>query len=81
MMHENATPSGQVNMDSRTHTCDDLQVPRPATGETPSRNVRVSNSLWKAAQAKAKAEGRTLTDVIVAYLRRYVSTPPRDRRP
>lgn len=54
-------------------------MPRPATGQTPVRNVRVPGGLWKAAQEKAKAEGRTMTDVIVAYLRRYVSSPPRKR--
>jgi predicted HicB family RNase H-like nuclease len=54
-------------------------VARPATGETPGRNIRVPDNVWKAAQAKAKAEERSLTDVIVAYLRRYVSTPPRKR--
>lgn len=54
-------------------------MPRPATGRTPVRNVRVAERLWRAAQDKAKAEGRTLTDVIVAYLRRYISTPPRKR--
>ena len=29
--------------------------------------------------AKAEAEGRSLTDVLRAYLRRYISTPPRKR--
>ena len=64
-------------MNSRRYMCDDQPVPRPATGKTPLRNVRVAGDLWTAAQKKAKAEGRTMTDVIVAYLRRYVSTPPR----
>jgi hypothetical protein len=41
------------------------------------RNLRVPDDIWRAAQEKAKAEGRTLTEVIVAYLKRYVSTPPR----
>jgi predicted HicB family RNase H-like nuclease len=59
--------------------CEDQGVPRPATGQTPLRNIRVANELWAAAQAKAKAEGRTLTEVIVTYLRRYVSAPPRKR--
>jgi hypothetical protein len=71
--------SEQVGMSFRKDVCDDHVVPRPATGETPGRNIRVGNRLWHAAQEKAKAEGRTLTDVIVAYLRRYVSTPPRKR--
>jgi hypothetical protein len=48
---------------------------RPATGETPSRNVRVPDEIWKAAQEKAAAQGRTMTEVIVSYLRRYVAAP------
>jgi len=39
--------------------------------------LRVEETLWRAAQDKARAEGRTLTSVIVAYLKRYVATPPR----
>jgi hypothetical protein len=66
-------------MNSRKYTCDDQQVPRPATGKTPVRNLRVVDEIWLPALAKARAEGRTLTDVIVTYLRRYISTPPRER--
>lgn len=50
---------------------------RPKTGVTPKHNIRVPPSLWKAATEKAKAEGRTITDVIVAALHRYASTPPK----
>ena len=64
---------------SRRYMCDDQRVPRPATGKTPLRNLRVPDDIWTAALAKARAEGRSLTEVIVAYLRRYVSTPPRKR--
>ena len=67
-------------MSIRNDTCEDEHVPRPATGETPVRNIRVAENLWSAAKAKAKAEGRTMTDVLVSYLRRYVSTPPRTPR-
>lgn len=66
-------------MGFRKDTCDDLEVPRPATGETPVTNFRIPKHIVQAAKEKAKAEGRTLTDVIVAYLRRYISTPPRKR--
>lgn len=66
-------------MDSRKYTCEDQQMPRPATGKTPNRNLRVANEVWLPALAKARAEGRPLTEVIVAYLRRYISTPPRRR--
>ncbi|WP_035796437.1 hypothetical protein [Kitasatospora mediocidica] len=48
---------------------------RPATGVTKLRNIRVPDGLWGAAKEKAASEGRTLTDVILAALQRYVSTP------
>ncbi|WP_438489602.1 hypothetical protein [Streptomyces sp. S186] len=48
---------------------------RPKTGETPKRNVRVPDPLWRAATEKAKGEGRTITDVIVMALHRYVASP------
>lgn len=48
---------------------------RPKTGTTPVRNVRVPDGLWHAAQEKAAAEGKTLTEVILSALHRYVSTP------
>lgn len=66
-------------MEIRKYTREDLGVPRPATGKTPVRNLRVPDPLWSDAMAKAHAEGRTLTDVITAYLHRYVATPPKIR--
>ena len=47
-------------------------VPRPRTGETPQHNVRVPAKLWNAAVAKARGEGKTLSRVIVEFLRAYV---------
>ncbi|MFJ2399874.1 hypothetical protein ACIOUE_01120 [Streptomyces xanthochromogenes] len=52
---------------------------RPATGKTPLRNIRVPDELWTAAMAEAKAEGRSLTDVIVGDLHRYVTRRRRER--
>jgi hypothetical protein len=49
----------------------------PNQPKTPVHSLRVDDDLWRAAQAKAEAEGRTLTGVIVAYLKRYASTPTR----
>jgi hypothetical protein len=51
----------------------------PNQPKTPNRVLRVETTLWRAAQEKAAAEGRTLTSVIVAYLKRYVSTPPKPK--
>lgn len=40
--------------------------------ETPPKAVRVPDDVWKAALDKARAEGTTVTAVVVAALRRYV---------
>lgn len=55
-------------------------MPRPRTGVTPVRNVRVDDELWRAAQAEAKERNETLTDAIVRALRRYVADGERRRR-
>jgi antitoxin component of RelBE/YafQ-DinJ toxin-antitoxin module len=53
---------------------------------TPPRSIRVDTPLWEAAKAAAAAEGKTVTDVVNAALRRYVKSrgvtppPPRDGR-
>ena len=49
----------------------------PNQPKTPNRVIRVETTLWRAAQEKAKTEGRSLTSVIVAYLKRYVAAPAR----
>jgi predicted HicB family RNase H-like nuclease len=36
------------------------------------RSVRVSEQLWRRAQAKAKAEGKTISEVIVDFLKEFV---------
>lgn len=48
---------------------------RPATGKTPIRGIRVPDGVWQAAKDKAATEGKTITDVILAALQRYVNTP------
>jgi len=45
---------------------------------TPHRTVRIPDDLWQAAQARAAAEGMTMTEVLTAALRRYVA---RTKRP
>lgn len=52
---------------------------RPATGKTPLRNVRVPDELWAAAKEEAQLEGRSLADVIVSDLHRYVTRRRRER--
>lgn len=40
---------------------------------TPPRSIRVDTPLWEAVKAKAAAEGRTVSDIVVTALRRYLS--------
>lgn len=60
-------------MGERTYTWNHGHVPRPATGKTPVRNLRVADEIWKPALAKAKREGRPLTEVIVDFLKTYIA--------
>jgi len=48
---------------------------RKPAGFTPRRTVRIDSDLWEAVHAKAAAEDRTATDVIIEALRRYTRTP------
>ena len=44
----------------------------PNQPKTPHRTIRVPDTLWEATKAKAAGEGRTVTDVVVAALKKYV---------
>jgi hypothetical protein len=58
-------------MRTRKDTCKDEGVPKQATGKTPNRNLRAPDEVWLPALARAEAEGITLTDAMVAFLREY----------
>lgn len=55
-------------------------VPRPRTGETPIRHVRVSDDLWGQIERIAEEEERTKTDIVVEALTRYLAWNKRQRR-
>ena len=42
---------------------------------TPTRSLRVPDAVWEAAKAKASADGRTMTEVIISFLRWYGEHP------
>lgn len=44
----------------------------PNAPKTPTRTIRVTDDLWKAAQAKAAVEGVTITSVIINALENYL---------
>jgi hypothetical protein len=62
-------------MGTRNDTCKDGAVPKQTTGKTPNRNLRASDDVWLPALARAEAEGTTLTDALVAFLRDYGGGP------
>lgn len=67
-------------MDSRKYTCETDQVPRPATGKTPVRNLRVKPEIWEPALEHAQEDGTTITNVITRFLERYNAMTAKERR-
>lgn len=63
-------------MKTQPYTCDHEAMPRPTTGETPKRNIRIEPEIWNPAKARADLEKRTMTDVVKTFLARYGATPP-----
>lgn len=45
----------------------------PNAPKTPTRTIRVSDDLWKAAQKKAALEGVSITSVIIKALEEYLT--------
>lgn len=44
----------------------------PNAPKTPTRTIRVSDELWKAAQKKAAKDKVTVTSIIIKALEKYV---------
>lgn len=55
-------------------------VPRPRTGETPIRHVRVPDKVWDQIGLIARDQGRTVTAVVLDALGRYIDHHKRQRR-
>src|SRR5258708_39573524 len=68
-------------MDMSNRTCEDHQVPRQTTGNTPLRNVRLPDDVWLPALAKAEAEDTTITSVVEAPRPGDPPAPPPPARP
>lgn len=54
-------------------------VPRPKTGETPIRHVRVEDGLWGQIAEIAAAEGKSVTAVVIDALKRHVARHKRQK--
>ncbi len=55
-------------------------VPRPKTGETPIRHVRVADELWQQVADIAREQGKSITAVVVDALKRHVAAHKRSKR-
>lgn len=53
------------------YACQDEGMPRPATGQTPKRNLRIEDAIWLPALARAEEEGRSVASVVREYLATY----------
>lgn len=45
----------------------------PNAPKTPTRTLRVEDGLWKMVKEKAASEKKTVTQVIIDFLKEYVS--------
>lgn len=59
-------------MDSRRYTCDTDHMGRPATGQTPLRNLRAPDDEWK--PFRAASEGN-MTTLLRQFIRWYLRRP------
>lgn len=50
----------------------------PNQPKTPHRVIRIDDTLWRAAQAKARENGETVSDVVRRALREYTRQEPRE---
>ena len=55
-------------------------VPRPRTGETPIRHVRIAAKTWAEVESIPHEEGRSVTSVVRDALARYLAWHRRQGR-
>lgn len=67
-------------MITRTHGNGSSDMPRPKTGETPVRHIRVGDEIWDPVVEAAKEDGMTATDLVKAALAEYMAKRARQRR-
>jgi len=56
-----------------THTLGRSAMPRPKTGETPVRNVRLGDEIWEQVEWIAGEDGTSNTAVVKEALQEYIA--------
>lgn len=67
-------------MITRTHRNGSSDMPRPATGKTPVRHIRLGDEIWEPVQQAASEDGMTATDLVKIALAEYMAKRARQRR-
>lgn len=55
-------------------------MPRPATGHTPRRSIRLGDEIWEQVEYVAALDGTTATGVVKAALMEYIAKRRRQER-
>lgn len=63
-----------------THTTGSTSMPRPATGHTPRRSIRLGDEIWEQVEHVAALDGTTATGVVKAALMEYIAKRRRQER-
>ena len=65
---------------ARTHTHGRSGMPRPKTGQTPVRYVRLGDEIWEQVEWIAAQDGGSNTDVVKTALQEYIAKRRRMHR-
>ncbi len=55
------------------------EVPRPATGKTPVRNIRIGDEIWEQVERAAHEDGTTASAIVKEALLEYVAKRAKQR--
>ncbi|MFC3979694.1 hypothetical protein [Streptosporangium jomthongense] len=55
-------------------------MPRPATGHTPRRSIRLGDEIWEQVEYIADLDGTTATSVVKTALMEYIAKRRRQER-
>lgn len=67
-------------MITRTHRNGSSDMPRPKTGETPVRHIRLGDEIWDQVERAAGEDGTTATAIVKVALAEYMAKRARQRR-
>lgn len=64
----------------RTHENGSLTMPRPRTGETPVRHIRLGDEIWEPVVRAAEEDGTTATEIVKIALAEHMAKRARQKR-